>query len=80
MSTPVLLDGFRICVYAPPREHGPAHVHVLKDGAEVLIELAPVAVKEVRGKMKDADIVKAFRIVEEHTDVLITEWRRLHGK
>jgi len=32
--------GFRVYVYAPPREHGPPHVHVeCVSGGEVVIKL-----------------------------------------
>ena len=27
------LDGFEVVILLPPREHGPAHVHVTKAGA-----------------------------------------------
>jgi hypothetical protein len=80
MSTPVREGGFKVRVLAPPREHGPPHVHVVRHRGEVLIELDPLSIKEVRGRIKDADIVKAFRIVEAHVDVLLAEWRRIHGR
>ena len=41
--TPTVLRGrgFDVRVYPPPREHGPAHVHVVKDDAEVVIMREP---------------------------------------
>jgi hypothetical protein len=50
----------------PVLPHGPAHVHVAKAGAEVVINLNPSEgddlVREVY-KMRDADVVKAVRLM-----------------
>jgi hypothetical protein len=75
-------DGFRFYIRNPPREHGPAHVHVAKAGAEVVINLNPSEgddlVREVY-KMRDADVVKAVRLVEANIDLLLKVWRQIHG-
>ena len=75
-------DGFRFYVRNPPREHGPPHVHVTKAGAEVVINLNSDAgddlVREVY-KMRDADVVKAVRLVEANIDFLLNVWRQIHG-
>ena len=77
----------------PPREHGPAHVHVVTgNGAgtgEVVIELGqlagggnswgPVNIREVKG-MRNADIVAAVHLVEDHVDELRIRWRQIHGE
>jgi uncharacterized SAM-binding protein YcdF (DUF218 family) len=78
MPTVMTCDGFAIIIYFPPREHGPAHVHVFRGGEEVIIELAPVAIRENYG-MRSAQIVKAVRIVENSLDMLQEEWRKIHG-
>lgn len=78
MPTVMTLDGFIIKIYFPPREHGPAHVHVFRGGDEVIIELAPVAIRENYG-MRTAQIVKAVRIVEDNLEMLQEEWRKIHG-
>jgi hypothetical protein len=63
--------GFRFYIRNPPREHGPPHVHVKKAGAEVTINLELSdpgrLVREVY-EMRDADVVKAVRLVEENLD------------
>lgn len=80
---PTLLDvnGFQVRVLLPPREHGPPHVHVVKSGAVVVINLPvgaqPLSIRTV-SHMKNADVVAAFRIVEEHTKTLLAAWRRYH--
>jgi hypothetical protein len=80
---PTVLDvgGFHVRVLLPPREHGPPHVHVYKAGGLVVIDLPdidqPLSVRRVSA-MRDADVVKAFRLVEAHVDFLLSQWRRYH--
>jgi hypothetical protein len=75
-------EGFRFYIRNPPREHGPPHVHVKKAGTEVAINLDPADgddwVREVY-KIRDADVVKAVRLVEENMDLLLKVWRQIHG-
>ncbi len=82
MPTVLRVGGFLVRIYHPPREHGPAHVHVLKDGAEVVIELAdqgrPQRIRDVLG-MRDSDVLAAFRLVGAHTGDLLSHWRQLHA-
>jgi hypothetical protein len=75
-------DGFKVYVYLPPSEHGPAHVHVLKAGGEVVVQIgtgAPLEPYRVFGTIKDAEVVRAVRIVEAVEEYLLDEWRRHHG-
>ena len=78
MPTVFRVDGFQIRIYHPPREHAPAHVHVLKGAGEVSVNLAPVAVRKEYG-MRAADIVRAVRIVEANVNTLRAKWRAMHG-
>jgi len=78
--TILLTGGFAIRVYL--NDHGPAHVHVWKADAWVVIALPhdDVPVRAVRaGAMKERDIMRALRIVEEHAEALWKAWRRYHG-
>ena len=52
------MDGFSVVVLLPPREHGPAHVHVRRAGGEAVIELRSFAVRKVE-RMRNADVVRA---------------------
>lgn len=82
MPTVLRVDGFRIVIYLPPREHEPPHVHVWKGGGEAIFDLvSPHRQPTIRGiwQMRTVDAVKAFRIVEEHTEYLLTRWREYHG-
>lgn len=73
---------FRVAVYPPPKEHGPPHVHVIRDENEVLINLgdentAP-SLRENRG-LGAPDVRRALGIVMEQQEALLAEWRWLHG-
>ena len=78
MPTVLELNGFRIIVLLPPRVHGPAHVHAIKAGFEVVITRDPVRVRSVEG-MRPADVVRAVALVEDHRLLLLKEWRKRHG-
>jgi len=73
---------FVVKILLPPREHGPAHVHVFKAGGEVIIELGTPGescVLREAHSMKTADIVRAVRIVEMNPEELRESWRKYHG-
>lgn len=76
-------DGFVFQVYAPPREHGPPHVHVHKGGTQVVLRLGdattPTFPLRVSG-MATRDVVKAVRIGEANKARLIREWEERHGR
>ena len=81
---PIVLngDGFHVRILLPPREHGPPHVHIWKAGAVMVINLPegdkPIEIRAIR-RMRMADVVAAFRIVEANIDKLSEQWRKYHG-
>ena len=77
MPTVIQRDGFRVVIFLPPREHGPAHVHVRKAGTEVVITLDPIGIRVVE-RMRAADVVQAVRLVEDNRAHLLKEWRKRH--
>lgn len=83
MLTALRRAGFRVVIFLPPREHAPPHGHVRKAGGEAVIELAsgglPQTIRSIAA-MRTADVVRVFRIVEEHTEFLLAAWRQSHGK
>jgi hypothetical protein len=70
-------DGFRVVIFLPPREHGPAHVPVRKAGGEIIIELDPVSV--VEHNMTRVDGRAAVRLVAANVSRLLEDWGRIHG-
>jgi hypothetical protein len=75
--------GFQVYVYSPPREHQPPHVHVESaNGADVLVLLGDTETPPSLWQnhhMSAPDAREALRIVEEHQQQFLAEWRRLHG-
>ena len=74
---------FRVYVYSPPLEHRPPHVHVeCTRGGEVVVRFgdddAPPSLWQ-NHHMTAADAREALRIVREHQQHFLAEWRRLHG-
>ena len=82
MPTVLRRASFRVVIFLPPREHAPPHVHVRSADGETVIEFAsggwPQRVRSVAG-MRTPDVVRAFRLVEQHTPFLIAQWREYHG-
>jgi hypothetical protein len=75
--------GFRVYVYAPPREHEPPHVHVeCVGGGEVVIKLGDDETRPslwLNHHMSAADAREALRIVEQNQSRFLEDWRKLHG-
>ncbi len=73
-------EGFRFIIY--PDDHVPSHIHVIKAGEEVVIDLGseyePPDFRENRG-MRTRDAIRALEICYEMQDHLLSEWRRIHG-
>jgi hypothetical protein len=83
MPTVFRANGFEVRILLPPREHGPPHVHISRSGEMVVIELPdggmPLRIRTVTRRMTTATVVAAVRLVEEHTEMLLSEWRKYHG-
>jgi hypothetical protein len=72
--------GFRVMIF--PNDHAPAHVHVFDADGEVLINLGGEdegpSIRENR-VMRIRNTRRALRLVEDHQEMLLAEWRRWHG-
>ena len=83
MPTVLEQEGFQIKVFLPPREHGPAHVHVYKAGGVAVINLPDatqaLTLRSVSKKMRNADVVAAVRLVEANVETCQTDWRKYHA-
>lgn len=76
----VLRDaGFRFVIRFAPREHGPAHLHVFKGGAEVVIELTDPPSLRASDGMSLADVRSALALTQTHRTILLDAWERIHG-
>lgn len=74
MPTVLRENGFEVMIYT--HDHLPMHVHIFRAGAEVLISIETIAVREVRG-MKAKDVRAAQEIVAANQEFLISAWKRI---
>jgi len=82
MPTVLRLNGFRVVIFLPPREHAPPHVHVQHATGEAVIMLATTGRKQSLTSvtsLRDADVARAFWIVESHSEYLLERWTEFHG-
>ncbi len=72
---------WKIKVYAPPKEHGPAHVHVIAKGekAEVKISLETLHVIGST-KFSKHTLKGIIKYIHENYEILWKYWEALHGK
>ncbi len=74
-------QGFDFMIH--PNDHEPAHVHVYHADGVVIVLLGDAntlpSVRAIRGPVKDRDVVRAVRTVEENQETMLAEWRRIHG-
>lgn len=80
MATVYRERGFRVIIWS--NDHGPAHVHVFKAGAEAIIIIprgieAP-DIRDVRG-MREADVAEAMQLVRDNAELLQQKWKEIHG-
>ncbi len=72
---------WKIKIYASPREHGPAHVHVVAKGekAEVKIELETLIMKG-RTRFSKKTVRGIIKYIHQNYDFLVDHWEKLHVK
>ena len=69
--------GFEVRIYT--FDHPPAHVHVVKAGAVMKIDLASCQVTEIAGRISGQEVKRAERIVAQDVELLMQEWTKIHG-
>lgn len=74
MPTVLRQAGFRVMINT--EDHPPAHVHCIKAGASVLIEIESLKVRKNYG-MQIHEIRNAVKLVEAHQAMLLVEWRKV---
>ena len=76
MPTIIRQEGSQVMVFT--NDHRPEHVHVFKGGAEAVMTLFPVAIRENQ-PMSKRDLQKALEIVATNQALLRRAWREIHG-
>lgn len=74
MPTVLRQAGFRVMINT--EDHPPAHVHCIKAGAAVLIEIETLKVRK-NYRMPTHEIRNAVQLVEANQALLLTEWRKV---
>ena len=81
MPTVFKQAGFQVRIHSD--DHPPAHVHVWKAGDEIVIDLGadnvPPSIRENK-TMRRSDARRAVLLVEDNQEVLLEEWRAMHGQ
>lgn len=74
MPTVLREDGFRVMIRTD--DHEPPHVHCIKAGGEVLIDIESGDIRDVDG-LKQSDVRKALTLVADNRAFLLQEWRKV---
>lgn len=67
--------GYDVVIHT--EDHGPPHVHVIKGGNEVLIELTTWRIIE-NHRFNRRELRRISRLLRENETLLVETWSRLH--
>jgi hypothetical protein len=72
---------YRVIIYLD--DHEPAHVHVVHSSGSVAIfnigRSGKPELRELRGDMKDNDVKRAYKLVQEKQTEYLEKWLQIHG-
>lgn len=81
VGTVLETNQWKIMVYAPPREHGPPHVHVVSKSSGVEVKITLFDIRVIGTTSFDRATARAIIVyVYENHDFLVEAWEALHGK
>jgi hypothetical protein len=67
---------FRFVIW--PNDHRPPHVHVYNSDGKCIVDIESGSVRNLRG-MRLPDALAAGAIVNRCQEMLLAEWREIHG-
>jgi len=70
-------DGFVVHIWL--NDHVPAHVHVYRAEALVIVEIASLRIRAAYD-MKPRDLRRATAIVGANRELLMARWKEIHGE
>ncbi len=74
-------ENWKIKVFAPPKEHGPARVHVLSKGERAEVKISLVTLEVIGSTQFSRRAVKGIiKFIHENYKYLWKCWEELHGK
>ncbi len=74
MPTVLRENGFRVMIHTA--DHPPPHVHCIKAGCAVLIEIETLRIRDNFG-MPISEIRNAQKIVADNQAILLLEWQKV---
>jgi hypothetical protein len=81
VGTVIENEKWKIKVYAPPKEHKPAHVHVIAKGEKAEVKISLETLEIIGSTEFDKRTVKGIiKYIHENYEFLMKCWEALHGK
>lgn len=74
-------EKWKIKVFAPPKEHGPPHVHVMAKGEKAEVKISLVTLEVLGGtRFSRQTVTGIIKYIHANYEVLWKCWEELHGK
>jgi hypothetical protein len=81
VGTVIVNEKWKIKVFAPPKEHGPAHVHVIAKGEKAEVKISLVTLEMIGSTQFSKKAVSGIiKYIHENYEYLWKCWEALHGK
>jgi hypothetical protein len=81
VGTVIENEKWKIKIFAPPKEHGPAHVHVIAKGEKAEVKISLVTLEMIGSTQFSVRSVKGIiKYIHENYEYLWKCWEALHGK
>ena len=81
VGTVIENEKWKIKVFAPPKEHGRAHVHVIAKGEKAEVKISLVTLEVIGSTQFSIRTVKGIiKYIHENFEYLWKCWEALHGK
>ncbi len=74
-------EKWKIKIYAPPKEHGPAHVHVIAKGEKAEVKICLESLQMIgRTNFSKKSVKLIIKYIHKHYHFLWKCWEELHDK
>jgi hypothetical protein len=72
-------EKWKVKIYAPPKEHGPAHVHVIAKGEKAEVKISLVNLEIIGSTKFSRKTVRGIiKYIHKNYDYLMNEWEKIH--
>ena len=81
IGTVIENEKWKIKIFAPPKEHGPAHVHVIAKGERAEVKISLDSLEVIGPTQFSKHTVKGIiKYIYENYEILWEYWEAIHGK